>query len=170
VANSVDEISPQIDILIYDSGTFPHLAVNEDGSVVICCEPLYASVECKTQWDKAEVAGHFNKLKDVESKRYAKYFGDPENASGYFVFVLDSLADPDLADLREPSRCVGVYSLQAERSWHSPFRALDFTNHSRNALELFLRDVLEDSMRKSLRELGTLEVTYEAVSKYFGWE
>ena len=33
VANNIQEISPQIDILIYDRGTFPHLAVNEDGSV-----------------------------------------------------------------------------------------------------------------------------------------
>ena len=170
VANNLQETSPQVDILIYDRGTFPHLAVNEDGSVVVCCEPLYASVECKTQWSGEKVATHYKRLKNVESKRYGEYFGHPENTSGYFVFVVDALAEPDLSELQDSARCVCVYSLEAKRSWRSPFEISDFTVNTGNALELFLQDILQDCMRKCLPEIGSLEDTYEAVSKYFGWE
>src|SRR5207244_2659150 len=41
IANVNSMLSPQLDILIYDEVTFPRLAVNEDGSVVICAEALY---------------------------------------------------------------------------------------------------------------------------------
>jgi len=169
VANAAQEISPQVDILIYDRTTFPHLAVNEDGSVVICCEPLYATVECKTIWDVGRVTDHFDRLKKVEAGRYAEFFGDRDENSGYFVFVVDRLSSPDLSALEDADRFVGAYSLRGAKSWRSPFEESDFAPHEGNALEAFLRDILEDSMRKSLVELGTLRNTYEAVSKYFGW-
>ncbi len=170
VANNNGEISPQIDILIYDRTTFPHLAVNEDGSVIICCEPLFATVECKTKWANRNILDNFVGLKSVESKRHGTYFGYRDNFSGYFVFVIDKLERPFLDNFGDPVRFVGVYTLEGKRSWRSPFQTSSFTTHDGNALEFFIKDILEDSMRKSLIELGTLEQTREAVGSYFGWD
>lgn len=170
VADSKEHnISPQIDILIYERTTFPHLAVNEDGSVVICCEPLFATVECKTKWHKKNVINNFSILKAVESKRYGTFWGAADNFSGYFVFVIDSLKRPSLAGFEDKNRFVGIYTLEGQRSWRSPFQTSTFTTHNGNSLEYFMKDVLEDSMRKNLPELGTLTETREAVRKYFGW-
>jgi len=163
-------ISPQIDILIYERTTFPHLAVNEDGSVIICCEPLFATVECKTKWNKKNVLEKFSRLKAVESKRYGKYFGAIDNFSGYFVFIVDKLRKPSLADFEDENRFFGFYTLEGERSWRSPFKSSSFTTHDGNPLEFLIKDILEDSMRKDLSEIGNLEDTREAVRKYFGWD
>ncbi len=163
-------ISPQIDILIYERTTFPHLAVNEDGSVIICCEPLFATVECKTKWNKKNVLENFLRLKEVESNRYGKYFGAIDNSSGYFFFIIDKLKKPSIVGFEDQDRFVGFYTLEGERSWRSPFRTSTFTTHDGNPLEFLIKDVLEDSMRKDLPEIGTLEDTREAVRKYFGWD
>lgn len=163
-------LSPQIDILVYERTTFPHLAVNEDGSVIICCEPLFATIECKTKWNKKNVLENFLRLKEVESKRYGKYFGAIDNFSGYFVFIIDKLKKPSLVGFEDQDRFVGFYTLEGERSWRSPFQTSTFTTHDGNALEFLIKDVLEDSMRKDLLEIGTLEDTREAVRKYFGWD
>ncbi len=34
IANGKHELSPQLDVIVYDQSAFPHLAVNEDSSVV----------------------------------------------------------------------------------------------------------------------------------------
>jgi len=163
------QISPQIDILIYDRSTFPHLAVNEDSSVVICCESLYASVECKTKWDKKKVETHYEGFKNVESKRNKMPHSHNGNASGYFVFVLGKLKKPDLSKLQDTARCICVYSLAGERSWRSLNEKSEFTIRNGNALEMFMKDILRDCMRKEFVEIGSLENTREVVYKYFGW-
>lgn len=50
IANRRNELSPQIDIIVYDAPTFPHLAVNVDSSVIVCTESVAAVVECKYTW------------------------------------------------------------------------------------------------------------------------
>lgn len=167
VANNQQGISPQIDALIYDGSTFPHLAVNEDSSVVICCEALFAAVECKSQWNGDDVVSHYRRYVEVESKRHST-FGSSGMAAGYFVLVVDRMS-PNLTPLQEKARFVGVYSLDGNRSWSSPFEESDFSEQTGNALELFLQHVMCDCMRKGLSELGSLEWTYEAVRSYFGW-
>lgn len=169
VANNRQEVSPQVDALIYDGDTFPHLAVNEDSSVVVCCEALFAAVECKSQWDGEDVGKHYRRFVEVEARRHS-IFGGPGMAAGYFVFVVDELrSDPNLMALEEKGRFVGLYSLQGDSSWSSPFENLDFSRRDGNALELFLQDVMHDCMRKGVAEIGSLEYTYEAVRNYFGW-
>jgi hypothetical protein len=59
VANTLGRLSPQMDVLIYDSNTFPRLAVNEDGSVIVCSECVHSAVECKALWDTDKVLGNF---------------------------------------------------------------------------------------------------------------
>lgn len=162
-------ISPQIDILIYERTTFPHLAVNEDGSVIICCEPLFATIECKTRWNKKGVLDNFTQLRAVESKRYGPFFGDIENSSSYFVFIIDALKKPSLVGFEDENRFVGIYTLEGQRSWRSPFQTATFIQQDGNALESLIKDVLEDSMRKSIPEPGDLTETHKAVRKYFGW-
>jgi hypothetical protein len=168
--STMKNISPQIDILIYERTTFPHLAVNEDGSVVICCEPLFATVECKTKWNRQNVLKNFIQLKNVESKRYGKFFGADENFSGYFVFIIDTLKKPKLTGFEDKNRFVGIYTLEGEKCWRSPFQSSTFSTHKGNSLEYFIKDILEDSMRKDFPELGNLEDTREVVKKYFGWD
>ncbi len=163
-------ISPQIDILIYERTTFPHLAVNEDGSVVICCEPLFATIECKTKWNRKGVFDNFVRLRAVESKRYGQYFGAIDNFSSYFVFIIDKLKRPSLVGFEDQHRFVGIYTLEGQRSWRSPFQTSTFTTQDGNALEFLIKDVLEDSMRKSIPEVGDLTETRKAVRKYFGWD
>lgn len=171
VANSEEQnISPQIDILIYERKTFPHLAVNEDGSVIICCEPLFSTIECKTQWNKKSVLDNFVRLRAVESKRYGQYFGAIDNFSGFFVFIIDMLKRPSLVGFEDKNRFVGIYTLEGQRSWRSPFQTSIFTTQDGNALEFLIKDVLEDSMRKSIPEVGDLKETRNAVRKYFGWD
>jgi len=167
VANNQQEISPQIDVLVYDHGTFPHLAANEDSSVVICCEALSAVIECKSRWDEESVAKHYQRFSVVDSKRHSN-FGDPGLAAGYFVLVIDSVT-PSLDRLKDEKRFVGVYSLAGDTAWSSPLHQSDFSEQSGNSLEVFLQHVMYDCMRKNLSELGSLEWTYEAVRKYFGW-
>lgn len=171
VANSEGQnISPQIDILIYERTTFPHLAVNEDGSVIICCEPLFATIECKTKWNRKGVLDNFVQLRAVESKRDEQYFGAINNFSSYFVFIIDKLERPSLVGFEDQNRFVGIYTLEGKRSWRSPNQTSIFTAQDGNALEFLMNDILEDSMRKSIPEIGDLKITRKAVSKYFGWD
>lgn len=169
-ANHSHKISPQIDILIYDRETFPHLSVNEDSSVIICCESLYSTIECKTKWNRRKIENHFDQVKKVDSKRYGEYFSHPENTPGYFIFLLENLPKINLSDLSDNNRFIGIYSLEGGICWRSPFQTIQFTQHKGNALDFFLKDVLHDCMRKNLQELGTRDDTYKVVSKYLGWK
>ncbi len=167
VANNRQELSPQIDAIIYDGSTFPHLAVNEDSSVVICCEPLFAAVECKSQWDSGDVARHYRRFVEVVSGRHS-LFEHPRTAPGYFVLAIDKMSSI-LMPLEDENRFVGVYSLEGNRGWSSPFGESEFSEQDGNALALFLQNIMYDCMRKNVAELGSLEWTYEAVQSYFGW-
>lgn len=141
VANNQQEISPQIDALVYDRSTFSHLAVNEDSSVVICCEPLLAAVECKSRWDGNDVVNHYSGFAKVESKRY-EHFAERGMAAGYFVLIIDNMSSPNLASLQDMDRFVGVYSLASGISWSSSFDKSDFSEQTGNALEMFLQHVM----------------------------
>src|SRR5258706_8019944 len=74
-ANVKGQISPQLDVLLYAKECFPHLAVNEDGSVIVCCEAVLSVVECKSSWDSARVEDHFRKFCEVERARHSSYYG-----------------------------------------------------------------------------------------------
>jgi hypothetical protein len=167
IANNQNEISPQIDILVYDTNTFPRLAVNEDSSVIVCCESVFEVVECKSQYDLSGLIKHFNSLIKVESKRRGM-FGDDGMASGYFVLVVDPI-NPDLSKFQDSKRFVGFYSLKGSKSWSSPYNKTQFSEHDGNGLDFFLHHIMSDCMRKGLSELGPLDYTYETVSKYLGW-
>lgn len=167
VANSQQEISPQVDVLIYDGSGFPHLAVNEDSSVVICCESLLAAVECKSRWDADVVASHYRRLVQVDAVRDPRFRGR-ETAAGYFIFVIDSVS-PNLAPLQDRDRFVGVYSLGDNKAWSSAHGRTDFSEQPGNAFGWFLQHVMCECMRKRPLELGSLEWTFHAVRSYFGW-
>lgn len=168
IANNQNKISPQLDILVYDARTFPRLAVNEDSSVVVCSESVFAAVECKSSWDLKKVSVHFEKFVKVESKRYG-YFNDAAMSAGYFVLVIDKMLRPDLSNFQTQDRFVGFYSLKGKKSWSSEYQKMKFSGQTGNALDLFLCHIMYDCMRKNLSELGTLEQTHEAVSQYLGW-
>lgn len=165
VANRHNEISPQIDILIYDAKTFPRLAVNEDSSVIVCCECVSAAIECKAAWDRKKVSKHFANFINVDSKRYGMF----DDLAGYFVLIIDSMK-PDFSDIKSAERFVGLYSLKGENSWSSKYEEIEFFQESGNALEIFLNHVMYECMRKGTMEVGNLEHTYEAVSQYLGWD
>jgi hypothetical protein len=167
IANNQNEISPQIDILVFDTNTFPRLAVNEDSSVIVCCESLFEIVEIKCQYDQKLVSKHFKKLIEVESKRHGM-FGADGMASGYFVLVVDPM-NPDLSKFEDSKRFVGFYSLKDSKSWSSPYKQTKFSAHDGNGLDFFLHHIMSDCMRKGLSELGSLEYTYDTVAKYLGW-
>jgi Domain of unknown function (DUF6602) len=167
IANNQNEISPQIDILVFDTNTFPRLAVNEDSSVIVCCESVFEIVEIKCQYDQKLVSKHFKKLIEVESKRHGM-FGADGMASGYFVLVVDPM-NPDLSKFEDSKRFVGFYSLKGSKSWSSPYKQTKFSAHDGNGLDFFLHHIMSDCMLKGLSELGSLEYTYDTVAKYLGW-
>ena len=167
IANNQNEISPQIDILVFDTNTFPRLAVNEDSSVIVCCESVFEIVEIKCQYDQKLVSKHFKKHLEVESKRHGM-FGADGMASGYFVLVVDPM-NPDLSKFEDSKRFVGFYSLKGSKSWSSPYKQTKFSAHDGNGLDFFLHHIMSDCMRKGLSELGSLEYTYNTVAKYLGW-
>lgn len=168
-ANVEGKISPQLDVLLYARSQFPHLAVNEDGSVVVCSEAVLSVVECKTQWRADKVKRHFDNFRDVENAREGFWWGSESARAGYFVFVIDDEKQPDLREFGDSTRAVGVYSLAGKRAWHSPGNTADFTELTGNALEFVLNHILEDCLRKGPGEMGSLAATYEVVAKYFGW-
>jgi len=74
-ANVKGELSPQMDLMLYARDVFPHLSVNEDDSVVVCCEAVLSVVECKARWDTARVEEHFQGFCRVEGTRVGWYAG-----------------------------------------------------------------------------------------------
>ena len=167
IVNNKNQISPQIDILVYDALTFPRLAVNEDNSVVICSECVHAIVECKSSWDSKAIKDHFTKFAEVDSHRYG-LFGVPGMNAGYFVFIIDPI-QPDIKSFQYDNRSIGFYTLKGKKAWASRYQNPYFTEIEGNSLDFFLNDIMYDCMRKGLTELGSLEHTYEAVRQYLGW-
>ena len=168
IANSSGELSPQQDILVYDGKAFPHLAVNEDSSVIVCCESIVAAIECKTYWKQDEIEKHYTGTVDVESKRCEK-FQDKDLLAGYFLFFYEP-ATPKLANFTDVDRTIGFYCLQSNQSWSSPFKKEEFKHTQTKVLETFFQDLLMHCMRIGQVELGTFESAYDVVSRYIGWQ
>ena len=168
IANASGDLSPQIDVLIYSAMTFPRLAVHEDGSVIVCCESVYATVECKSKWHKETVVRHLEALKPIDAQRHEWFGPVRDGLPGYFVLVVDSKRTVPPMELQDEGRFVGVYSLRSGVSWRSRIGEPHFEQRSGNALDHFLSDVLSVTMQVEM-EVGTLENTREAVDRYFGW-
>jgi len=159
IANSCNRISPQLDIIIHDTDTFPRLSVNEDSSVVVCSESVFEIVECKSRLDVRGIHKHFTHVAGVESQRHG-IFGKPGMAAGYFVLVVDRIS-PDLAGFESDDRFVGFYSLKGSKCWWSPCSTKEFRENEGNGLDLFMHHILYDCMRKGFVELGSLDYTYD---------
>jgi len=169
-ANNTHGVSPQLDVIVYDQNVFPHLAVNEDSSVLVCCESLLSAVECKAAWAHDErLEKHFRKFAEVESKRHSNY-SDPSNAAAYFVVVFDpvELVPESLSAFEDDSRAIGMYTVEGNKSWYSPQGQKGFSERQGNALALLLQDVLFDCMSKGQKDLGTFGLAHEVVLTYFG--
>lgn len=108
--NNMRGVSPQLDVMIYDQNVFPHLAVNEDSSVMVCCESLLAAVECKTNWERPEMERHFRKFGEVESRRHP-HFSDLSNAAAYFVATVVLEGQQILV---QPTRAEGIFRTSRE--------------------------------------------------------
>lgn len=168
-ANNKREVSPQLDVLIYDHVVFPHLAVNEDDSVVVCCEALYGTIECKATWDRARIKDHFDRFAAVESERHKNYQAR-DGAASYLVVVFDPCdLDPSRLseDFGDESRLVGIYSVSGNRSWRSGLEIRDFAPQDGNGLALLLEDLLLDAMKKGSKDEGTFTIAYDTLRSYF---
>jgi hypothetical protein len=172
IANSAGALSPQMDVLVYDAAVFPHLSVNEDASVVVCCESVFAVVECKTEWRAQDVATHFQRFCSVELQSCGPWESRGATSAervAYFVFNLNTPAAPDLEALKDVNRTVGVYNLTDRWCWHSPRRQESFDRLEGNAFELFLSHILQECMEKGPKEIGTFGESFRIVKEYFGW-
>jgi len=169
IANRAHQLSPQLDVVVYDQTLFPHLAVNEDCSVVICCEALFGAVECKAAWDRSAVQDHFVRFSAVESQRNENYAG-ATNAAAYYVLVFDdiNLNAEALGSLADAGRFVGAYTVQGNKAWSSAVGQTAYTERTGNALALLLNDILLDCMEKGQKDVGTLTMAYAAVRDYTG--
>jgi hypothetical protein len=157
-----------MDVMVYDQNVFPHLAVNEDSSVMVCCESLFATVECKMRWDGKGVAEHFRKFAEVESRRHPS-FSAPSNAAAYFVVIFDplNLDSTDFFSLEDQSRAIGIYTVEGDRSWHSPQGEKQFALSEGNGFALLLKDILFDCMGKGQKDVGDFSRAYDVVQTYF---
>jgi len=165
--NNKRELSPQLDVMVYDQNVFPHLAVNEDSSVVVCCESLFAAVECKAaRWKAQEVEEHFRKFVKVESQRHAHF---AQEAAAYFVVVFDSLnlSSESHSAFEDDSRTIGIYSVEGDKSWCSPQGRKDFTECQGNGLELLLQCLLHECMSRGQKDVGNFEMAHEVLQAYF---
>ena len=172
LANAAGELSPQMDVLVYDAAVFPHLAVNEDGSVLVCGESVFAVTECKAQWDTGDVAQHFRRFCEVELKCCGPWETEDQThqrRAAYFAFMLEGPAKPDLTALEDANRVVGVYALAGGACHYSPRGQTKFEEQAGNALERFLSHVLQDCMEKGQSEVGTFGESYRIVRRYFDW-
>jgi hypothetical protein len=172
VACSSGGLSPQMDVLIYDRTTFPVLANNEDGSVVVCSESVFADVEIKTRWNHNEIQRHFGGFVEIDNRRHP-YFSSPEDAASYSIVCVEPLESfkSEWSDLKDRGRLVMVTSLEGTKIWTSDWGEDDFQEIlTSNPIEDLFRELLRDCMRKQFVELGNLTSTYEAVRAYFGWE
>ncbi|MEI6313656.1 MAG: DUF6602 domain-containing protein [Syntrophus sp. (in: bacteria)] len=169
VCNFQQKLSPQLDIIIHDRSCFPPLAVNEDGSVIVCAEPTKSVVECKTTWNSTTVVNHFKRFSEVQGTR-TEYFKCADTIAGYFVFLVDSCPKTVPASLNDYTRFVGIYSLSENKAQRSPVEKSTFEPEIGNALEMFLRDLLFDCMKKGQTEPGSFEWSYETVRLYMNWK
>ena len=168
IANNAGELSPQQDIIVYDGNAFPHLAVNEDSSVIVCCESVLATVECKTFWNQEDIEKHYIRTTEVADKWHHK-FASRRLLAGYFVLYHEPYM-PKLALFRQTRRSFGIYCLKDNSSWSRPFDIADFHNSVNDSLQTFFQDMLKLCMDIGQVEVGSFTSAYSALQSYIGWE
>ena len=168
IANNKGALSPQQDIIVYDGNAFPHLAVNEDSSVIVCCESVLATVECKTYWNQKDVEEHYTHTIEVEDEWHHKFYGR-NLLAGYFVLFHEPKT-PNLDLFKQKQRSIGIYCLKNNNSWSRPFDMGNFQKGSRDSLQTFFQDLLKLCMDIGQIELGSFTSAYAALASYIGWE
>jgi hypothetical protein len=168
VANNEGNLSPQQDIIVYDGYTFPHLAMNEDSSVIVCCESVLATVECKTFWSQSDIEEHYLATTKVVDNWHHGFYSR-RLLSGYFVLYYEPKT-PILAAFKPNRRVVGAYCLKDDNSWSLPLDAPDYRHSSANALQTFFQDLLRLCMDIGQMGMGNHVRAYDALSSYFGWK
>ena len=170
IANNKGDLSPQQDIIVYDGNAFPHLSVNEDSSVIVCCESVLATIECKTYWEQKEVEKHYRRTTKVEDKWHDQFKGREElRRAGYFVLYYKA-ASPNINSFKRKNRTIGIYCLKNNKSWSKPRGSTDFCRRSNDALQSFFQDLLKSCMGIGQVEIGTFDSAYSALRSYLGWE
>ncbi len=167
IANNKGELSPQQDIIVYDGNAFPHLAVNEDSSVIVCCESVLATIECKTHWDQGDIEKHYTRTTQIEDKWYHQ-FSCRELFAGYFVLYHEPRT-PKLKLFKKKNRSTGFYCLKNDKSWSKSFESADFRKSSNDALQSFFQDLLKLCMDIGPVEVGDFTSSYSALRSYIGW-
>lgn len=167
IANNKGSLSPQQDIIIYDGNAFPHLAVNEDSSVIVCCESVLATIECKTYWKQKDIENHYVLTTEVEDKWHHK-FSCRKLFAGYFVLYHEPHT-PKLDLFKQINRSVGIYCLKDNNSWSRPFDIADFRKSEKDSLQLFFQDLLKLCMDIGQVEVGSFTSAYSALRSYVGW-
>lgn len=173
-ASANGKISPQMDILIYDQTTFPLLALNEDDSVIVCCESVFGCIEIKTKWSHRDIEDHFVRFTAVDRERHPSFnASSSEDAASYTVICVEPLKHPDLkwSLMKKRDRQVLITSLHGNVAWLSEWEEGAFHEvKTENPLETVFQHLLEDCMRKKfIQQTGPVE-TYNAVERYFKWK
>jgi len=171
IANNKGALSPQQDIIVYDSKTFPHLAVNEDSCVVVCCESVIATIECKTSWKQSEIENHFSKTIDVEDEWHHGFSSCRFLYAGYFVLFHEPTV-PNFDPFKKGQRSIGFYCLKNNNSWSKPYDSGDFQNPNtaNGALQTFFQDLLKLCMNIGQGGIGNFESAFTALGSYLGWK
>lgn len=167
IANNEGNLSPQQDIIVYDGNAFPHLAVNEDSSVIVCCESVLATVECKTYWNQKDIEEHYTRTTKVTDKWHHE-FSCRRRLAGYFVLYHEP-RKPELELFKQKDRSIGLYCLKDNCSWSRPFDIADFRKNSNDALQTFFQDLLKLCMDINQVEVGSFTSAYSALKSYIGW-
>ena len=174
IAAHTGKLSPQMDILIYDQTTFPLLALNEDDSVIVCCESVFGCIEIKTKWSHRDIEDHFVRFTAVDRERLPSFnASSSEDAASYTVICVEPLKHPDLkwSLMKKRDRQVLITSLHGNVAWLSEWEEGAFHEvKTENPLETVFQHLLEDCMRKKfIQQTGPVE-TYNAVERYFKWK
>jgi len=167
IANNKGELSPQQDIIVYDGNAFPHLAVNEDSSVIVCCESVLATIECKTYWDQDDIEKHYTRTTEIEDKWHDKFKCRVLKA-GYFVLYYEP-GNPKLRLFQNKDRSVGFYCLKNDKSWSKSIEKKVFCKSSNDAMQSFFQDILKLCMDIGPVEVGDFTSSYSAFRSYIGW-
>lgn len=167
IANNEGELSPQQDIIVYDGNAFPHLAVNEDSSVIVCCESVLATIECKTYWDQNGIEKHYTRTTKIEDKWYPD-FSCRKVLAGYFVLYYEP-HNPKLILFEKKNRSIGFYCLNNDKSWSKSIEDTVFRKSSNDALESFFQDLLKLCMDIGQVEAGDFTNSYSAFRSYIEW-
>ena len=116
-------------------------------------------------WKDPETVRRLSRYrKIIDNERIAKYLlAKTQSCEIEMTSSTDALWEKHREDSK---RFVGFYSLKGSKSWSSPYKQTQFSEHDGNGLDFFLHHIMSDCMRKGLSELGSLDYTYDTVSKY----